>query len=422
MDNINIENEFAFSIRKCKNFDPVKHLYPRDPDENGVVRYDIRAADRVLWFHIYCEENGIKPYIDDSEVHYFAECGLIIGTATVYMNGEPVGKASASFPYDPGTKTYEYAAATVGTYARSRALSNAGFGPLSNANHLESGEIINPDMGIQIPASAAGSVPFTVGDDKTLSESCVSIPSVREDKPVELSITDKLKQMMLIEVPIGKYKGKLLSDINCNEDGRKFINWYANKENAKVRFPEFLDACRFIDRYNSGTLTEDKSESSEPETSVAKVETEEHVSIPVPETETAAEDIPVTEAADLSSSVPSDIPAEEKTDADVSGADTEELHTADTEESESVSETVPEEKEEVKETVDAAGEELEKSFNTVVPTGVNKGKTLRDINSTDAGKKFIVWFVDKSGLTDKYPEFTTACRVVYQYDVENFLI
>lgn len=90
----------------------------------------LQTKYRLLWFHRYLEENNLSGFVDDSELYYDEVAQALIAKATVYIDGEVVGRACAGAFYnqlvaqDAKARTI---GANVGTQAKGRALAVAGF-------------------------------------------------------------------------------------------------------------------------------------------------------------------------------------------------------------------------------------------------------------------------------------------------------
>lgn len=95
---------------------------------------------RVQWFHQYCEENGIVGFIDDSDIRFMPEAGLLLATAIVYMDEKVAGKSIAGAHLDSlDPLRASTIVQTIATQAKGRALANAGFGS-ANVSAAEEGD------------------------------------------------------------------------------------------------------------------------------------------------------------------------------------------------------------------------------------------------------------------------------------------
>lgn len=126
-------------IRQC-NIQPDSLLTQESNSDGTVVSY-LPYQAKALWFGIWCAESGKTGWIDDSDVTIHAvsdSVAMATVKATVYIDGQAAGRAVGSkafFLNDvAGISAVVQAAGTV---AKSRALSNSGFGVVSSSKPEE---------------------------------------------------------------------------------------------------------------------------------------------------------------------------------------------------------------------------------------------------------------------------------------------
>lgn len=142
------------TVRSCsysplENFEPVM-------DEFG-ERKILSLPYKLLWFHTYCNENGMEGHVeaDDFSLVSYPSSGngsdsvctaIVTARAKVYINGKIVATASAGKSFVIGnTVMMDGAIQAASGSALSRALSNAGFGCISAAESPESPAPTQPE-------------------------------------------------------------------------------------------------------------------------------------------------------------------------------------------------------------------------------------------------------------------------------------
>ena len=126
-------------VRQCK-IQPDTLLTQESNSDGTVVSY-LPYQAKALWFGLWCAETGKTGWIDDSDVTIQPvsdSVAMATVKATVYIDDQVMGRAVGSkafFLNDvAGISAVVQAAGTV---AKSRALSNAGFGVVSSSKPEE---------------------------------------------------------------------------------------------------------------------------------------------------------------------------------------------------------------------------------------------------------------------------------------------
>lgn len=113
------------ALRACTTFNPSGMVKPFAGDGNRMyLPLDVGMA----WFHHYLMERDTSGLIDDSELDYLAEANLLIGKASVFINGELVGKSCSGVAISNPTADIMSIGQGIASTAKWRALENAGFG------------------------------------------------------------------------------------------------------------------------------------------------------------------------------------------------------------------------------------------------------------------------------------------------------
>ena len=143
--------------RKC-GFVPQDHMITIQG--NYGPEWYLKVQQRVLWFNIYCEEKGIKGFIDESEQGFFTfppnpAPGQVtylfyIATVSIFMDNEVVAKSTVTMPVDFANEANFYnGMKTAMTQAKGRALANCGFGTAGASTEDGLGEPC--DAGVPVP-------------------------------------------------------------------------------------------------------------------------------------------------------------------------------------------------------------------------------------------------------------------------------
>ncbi len=142
-------------VRIVSGYDPIKHAIDIVDVQGRAAKY-LEVKYRKDWFLRWCKEHDSVGVLDDSEIAYNPVSKMVEGKATVFVNGNVIGRSSASKPYDP-ERMSEFSRTVfqdVGTIAMGRALANAGFGTVNCS--LEEGNTTEDlaDAPIQTPDSS----------------------------------------------------------------------------------------------------------------------------------------------------------------------------------------------------------------------------------------------------------------------------
>ena len=127
--------------RKC-SYNPMEHLVLSNGSHGPEMI--LTTKEKITWFNTWCQENGVKGVIDDSEYSFYEtkvpiQGYLLFFTArcTIYMDGEIAAKSEATGPILVNSlPDYVNGMKTLATNAKGRALSNCGF----NAGGTPAGE------------------------------------------------------------------------------------------------------------------------------------------------------------------------------------------------------------------------------------------------------------------------------------------
>ena len=236
-------------VRAC-SYDAVSKLVDYTYESGRTEKY-LEVKYRVDWFNAYCKENNIEGYIDDSDIRYVPEAAAWIATATVYMDGKPVGKSSASKTIIPGDmETGKVAVQTACTFAKGRALANAGFGTTATGvtatgGCAEDGEFFTCDGGVPVAPTPENNPLMRAADAETKAD---KVPARRGRKPaaapeqyakvntqdaaapVPAANTDdstmSVEKARATVVQMGQFAGKTLGELALSN--LDTIEWYAS--------------------------------------------------------------------------------------------------------------------------------------------------------------------------------------------------
>lgn len=241
-------------VRSCSyvpRHDMIKVSY-----ENGKEEMYLEVKYRVKWFQTYCKENGIRGSIDDSETSFIPALNMIKAVAVVRMDDWEAGRSAAGVVVNPSDpESYSRALQTVCTFAKGRALANAGFGTLNS--RVDDGDFaacdsgysfkgrqvtVNPDnpldAGFAPPKDKDDDLPFfDSSDDPAPAPASAPTPT---PQPAAMS----LKEALAYEVPMGNDKGRTLGEINGSDPGK--INFWASEKFVNSRYPELKEAAKVI--------------------------------------------------------------------------------------------------------------------------------------------------------------------------------
>lgn len=204
-------------INQVDGFDPTPFAVDYTDLTTGEVRKRLPVMIQMAWFRMKYPEGKIAVSVTPGK-----DC--FVATARVYPSFKDpaesyLAEATASRGYlaeKPSVSPREWAqTAAVGI-----ALRNAGFG-LQFALAGEDFEAVAPnELGAQVPSGLEKDVNVT---DPSVSE---TTPAPVQ-KPVELTLEQKLEQAMKLPCPISKYAGKTLGDM-ITQDPNSLI-WIATK-------------------------------------------------------------------------------------------------------------------------------------------------------------------------------------------------
>lgn len=107
-------------------------LITTETNADGSAFAFLSYQSKALWFWTWCAENGKSGWIDDGdiEVHPLSESvAMVIAKATIYIDGQYAGHSSGSKAFlTADVESLNAVVQAAATTAKSRALSNAGFG------------------------------------------------------------------------------------------------------------------------------------------------------------------------------------------------------------------------------------------------------------------------------------------------------
>ena len=202
------KEELYVGPRACKGYNPNEHLIDIPNITTGEMGKYLLVPDRVTWFNAYCQENGIKGVIDDSQIEFYPEKNLVKAICVIKMDGEEVARSCGSGVFRDGEDViFRKAIECAATSAKGRALANAGFG-----SNMATGD--EPE---QTPVDAP--VPKPIKDNKTTDS---KQSEVKKDTP---QMPKTLAESQRIVIDFGDYKGKTLGEIFVLNRG--FVEWLA---------------------------------------------------------------------------------------------------------------------------------------------------------------------------------------------------
>ncbi len=227
-------------IRKC-SFRPEDYLVTIVQNDGSNAKY-LLVQDRVLWFQMYCAENGVKGLIDDSNIEYIPQLKMFRATCIITMNGEIVGKSSGSCVYaEDKLKALECAA----TSAKGRALANAGFGTaMCYQDDPDVGQDNQCDAGVKMPDRWENQSDVSdEGQDNPMMSEQPLIPAAMATQDKILPSTLAEAQGIILEIKNSPYNGKTLGEINALNSG--YIRWLAESYNPR-KHPEYKEGAKII--------------------------------------------------------------------------------------------------------------------------------------------------------------------------------
>ena len=166
MENMKIPQEWmalfkaANSIRPC-SFDPTPFLRPGDVVEGRAPSVHLPLDAKRVWFHTYCNEQGVKGYIlcGEPKINFDlthsngAKVGFVTCDCNIVIDDVVVANACAGLAvFVDNITDLSMAIQNCSGTAQSRALSNAGFGAVSGT------ELVTND-------NPNAELPFTMGGE-----------------------------------------------------------------------------------------------------------------------------------------------------------------------------------------------------------------------------------------------------------------
>ncbi len=140
---------YTNTLRYTSAYDPQGDTVAVVFNEGEAPQTFLETKYRLRWFHDYLKDHNSSGYVDDSELVYMPEAKLILAKASVFINGDLVGRSCAGSYYTPDLGLSDPTLGqTVATAAKGRALSNAGFGTADCAPDKK-----NPPARSELPAA-----------------------------------------------------------------------------------------------------------------------------------------------------------------------------------------------------------------------------------------------------------------------------
>jgi len=259
-------------FRFTSEFSPMEHMV--NISETDQPNYYLNTMWRVQWFLTFCAEHGIRGCIDDSHIELSGDAPnkFWIAVCEVYMDGIIVGRSTAAVPLMGSNGMVDPTAVqTAATFAKGRALSNAGFGTagvlqsepaLLAQLQMEDGtpetKDMTPDMGFQ-PRRAyrpndedaapmqevqnrAAPMEKPSAHEPGISDpqSPVETPAVRRSPSANLT----QEQARLVTVNSGEYAGKTMGEIVLLNPG--YLKWVLSKPSFCSRYPMIAEAAQVL--------------------------------------------------------------------------------------------------------------------------------------------------------------------------------
>ena len=240
-------------VSKTCKYDPTKHLV-KLTDQNGNSSLYLKVSERVEWFNVWADENGLHlgDYtIDNSEV--FVEGSKVKCKAYIKIHDAVVSAAIGSCPSD-NPKADELAA----TAALGRALANIGFGTTFDGGNAVLREVpcdagISVDAFTPIDLNAIEDMPFSFGDEPkpkskpanvaqpVFKEEPVKDEPKDEEPEVEIIIPTTRDEALAWEIPTGPHKGKKLGIVMAQKPAS--VKYAANKMIPRNKAEEAFQAA-----------------------------------------------------------------------------------------------------------------------------------------------------------------------------------
>ena len=257
----------ARAIRPC-SFDPSAYLVPGDVVEGRAPSVYLPLDAKRVWFHTYCNEQGVKGTIINEEpnircdlVHSNgAKIGFITCNCNIIIDDVVVANAAAGqavFVDNLGDLTM--AVQNCSGSAQSRALSNAGFGAVSGTDLVAAG-----DDGKHIPLPFAtgdaeddNSKPAPVASDNNsaTTNTAVAAPAATEEAavtaPTVTAPTPVLDELAKAKATVCRvrsrdWEGKSFGEILASPGGVKAIHYFMNSTRMGDANEAARNACKVI--------------------------------------------------------------------------------------------------------------------------------------------------------------------------------
>ena len=178
---------YAFSLsQQLTESDYIPPLLDGDIGADGLPSVYVSGDSKALMFFDYCRKKGLNGRIinDEVQLHLMGEFGLVAAKAYVYIGDMLLGSGAAGQTFKVGNiPEMDCTIQTASGLAKSRALSNAGFGIVSQFK-------LQPQGG-QLPVGSipAGNPPAPATGSPVQQPAAVPVPvpaqAVQED-PLKL--------------------------------------------------------------------------------------------------------------------------------------------------------------------------------------------------------------------------------------------
>lgn len=252
------DTQLFTSLRKCETYNPANNMIPVEYTDSGRTELYLEVKYRLLWFQEYCAEKNISGFVDDSDVVFLPEARMFKATASVFMDDKLVGKSAAGVFFSSEDQASARAAIqTAATYAKGRALANAGFGTV-NCQPTEEGDRFPCDAGMTItdgkivsnpqnPMDASFEQPKNGGDKsppKRAGSKSNSQPEQNRSESPYSGSEMTLQQAKSYVVPIGNDKGKTLGELLALNPN--MVAFYAGDNFKNERYIDLKNAAQIV--------------------------------------------------------------------------------------------------------------------------------------------------------------------------------
>ena len=223
-------------IRQC-SFDPTSRLIDITQTDGTIAKY-LMVQDRVLWFHKYCEENGLFGTIDDSNIEFIEGIKMFKATCLVIIDGEIIGKSVGScILKDDTEKAIELAA----TSAKGRALANAGFG--TAMCYQDDPETIPCDAGVKASKENNSDEVDDMFKIPDSGDSSAKSQETANSNNSELKMPTTLEEAQKIVLDLPNHHGKTLGEVAALDF--QYLKFLAEKYNPR-KHPEYKEGAKII--------------------------------------------------------------------------------------------------------------------------------------------------------------------------------